>query len=203
MTHVHRSRKLRQRKTWKLLPLVRAITVLTAVGVITTAVTFSALQTTGNALTGNSIETATPKLQLSTDGTNYSDSVPGFDFKGVIPGGAPQPSSGYQVTVKNVGDGDLKLSLGVPSAPSATGVTDLSKVNLIVTPLPVDGFSYPVQTIKLANLLAGQVGLTTPNALVKGAATSYRLQVSMDSDAVSGSSASISGLDLVFSGTPQ
>jgi hypothetical protein len=178
--------------------------VLSAVGVITAAVTFSALQTSGNALTGNSIETATPKLQLSTDGTNFSDSVPGFDFKGVIPGGSPQPTAGgYQVTVKNVGDSDLKLSIGVPTAPNVTGVTDLSKVNLIVTPLPVNGFTYPAQTIKLASLLSGQVGLTTPSTLAKNTATGYRLQVSMDGDAVSGSSATISGLDLVFSGTPQ
>lgn len=200
MTHVPRSRKL-----WKLVPLTRAIAVLSAVGVITAAVTFSALQTTGNALTGNTIETATPKLLLSTDGAVFGDSVPGFDFKGVIPGGSAQPSSGggYLVVLKNVGDSDLKLSVGVPTSPKVTGVTDLSKVNLVITPPPYNGINYSPQTIKLSSLLAGQVSIAIEGTLLKNATVSYRLQVSMDSDAVSGASATIGGLDIAFSGTPQ
>jgi hypothetical protein len=186
------------------MPVVRAIAVLSAVGIITAVVTFSALQSSGNALTGNSIETATPKLQLSTDGVSFGDSVPGFDFKGIIPGGSPQPSAngGYLLMVRNVGDSDLRLSVGVPTSPNVSGVTDLSKVNLIITP-PAGNGTYPPQIIKLSSLLAGQVSIANQGVLIKTGTVSYRLQVSMDGDAVSGSSASISGLDIVVSGTPQ
>ena len=73
-----------KKKLWKLLPLARAIGVLSAVGIATTLVTFAAIQSTGNALTGNTIQTATAALQISKD-TNvgpWSNSVPGFTVCG-------------------------------------------------------------------------------------------------------------------------
>ena len=194
----------RKKKLWKLMPIVRVIAVLSAVGIISTLVTFAALQSTGNALQGNTIQTATAKLQISTDGTNFSDSVPGFDFKGIVPGGPAQPSNGgYLVVLKNVGDTDLKLSLSIPTTPTLSGITDLSKVNLLLTPPPAPGGgTYPAQIIPLSSLVAGSVSITNNGTVTKASTVSYHLQVSMASDAVNGSSGSVTGLDIAFSGMP-
>jgi len=196
----------KKRKAWKLLPIVRVIAVLSAVGVITTVVTFAALQSSGNALQGNTIQTATAKLQISTDGKSFSDSVPGFNFTGIVPGGPAQPSNngGYLVVLKNVGDTDLKLSLSVPTTPTVSGISDLSKVNLLVTvPNAPGGGTYPQQVIKLSSLIAGPVAITNQGTVYKNSTLTYHLQVSMDTDAVNGGSGSITGLDIAFSGATQ
>ncbi|HSX30716.1 MAG TPA: hypothetical protein VLE99_02265 [Candidatus Saccharimonadales bacterium] len=201
-----RSRVRNRKKLWKLLPLARAIGVLSAVGVATTLVTFAAIQSTGNALTGNTIETATANLQISKDGTNFFANVAGYDFSGLVPGGAAQPvsSGGYLVALKNTGSATLLLSLDVPVQPSVTGITDLSKVRVLLTPPMVNGVSFPAQTFKLSDLIAGPVALTgSGSSLIPNATTQFRLQVAMDGDAVNGSGATINGLDLSFSGKLQ
>lgn len=198
----------RNKQSRRYLPLIRAIAVVSAVGIVTAGVTFAALQSTGNALTGNTIETATASLQISKDGSTFSDSLPGYDFNSIIPGGAPQPASngGYQVVLKNTGTTNLVLSLAVPTQPTVSGIADLSKVSVLVTPVISGSGTYSPITLKLSDLIAGKQplawgishGLVTQN----GTAT-FHVQVSMDADAVSGGGASISGLDLSFSGTPQ
>lgn len=190
-----------KRNAWKLLPIVRVIAVLSAVGCVTSIVTFAALQSTGNALQGNTIQTASAKLQIGTDGTNFGDSVQGFNFTGIVPGGQPQPQAngGYVVYVKNTGDTTLALSIGIPKMPTTNGVTDLSKVRLLIT--PVWSGPVPTQTIRLSDLVAGTVAITDHAQLGTGNIQSFKLQVAMDADAVSGGSASITGLDIAFSGT--
>lgn len=187
------------------MPLVRAIGILSAVGIVTSVITFAALQSTGNALTGNSIETATANLQLSNDGQNFSDSVPGFDFANIIPGGAAQPQTPYEVTVKNVGTTNLLLTVSTPTAPTVNGIDDLSKVHVLITPYTMVYGAYPVITASLADLTDGAVPLTwgTDSSMVRiGTSMKFRLQVAMDADAVNGSSGSVTNLDLSFSGTP-
>jgi len=191
------------RRMQRTMPLLRAIGILSAVGVITTAVTFAAIQSDGNALTGNTIETATASLKISKDGTTFSDTIPGFDFKGVLPGGAAVPGDpGYLVEVQNTGDATLKLRLTVPVTPTVAGITDLSKVNVLITPFSSEGGTYPTQSTPLSALIAGQVSLNNATAAAKGSPVLLHLQVSMSADAVSGSGGSISDLDLTFSGTP-
>lgn len=188
-----------KRKIWKLLPLARAIGVLSAVGIATTLVTFAAIQSNGSALTGNTIQTATAALKLSRDDITYSDSVAGFTFSGLVPGGAAQPTANtYIVYVKNVGTATLNLSLTVPTVPTVTGTVDLSKVSVILTPL---GSGAP-QTFLLSSLLAGMVNIAN-SSLTIGNDLAYHVQVSMASDAVTGNGATISNLNLSFSGSPQ
>jgi hypothetical protein len=186
---------------WRGLPLLRAIGVLSAVGILMTVATFAALQSTGNALTGNSIETATANLQISNDGTTYVSSVPGFDFDGVIPG--PMPQGNHAVTLKNVGTTNVGLLLGVPAQPTINGITDLSHVSIVITQSGTGGVTYTPQIIKLSDLLAGNVPLGKI-ILFKGSSMSFSLQVMIDSGSVpAGAAASISGLDIVFTGLPQ
>ncbi|HSX05644.1 MAG TPA: hypothetical protein VLF69_04205 [Candidatus Saccharimonadales bacterium] len=192
----------RKRKLWKLLPIARAIAVLSAVGLITTAVTFAAIQSNGNALTGNVIQTATAALQISTNANSgpWSDSTQGFTFSGLVPGGPAQPSSngGYSVFLKNTGTAPLRLMLHVPTPPSAPSTVDLSKVSVLLTPYT----GGTTQTMLLSDLIAGTVDIANSTIAVSGVG-SYRVQVSMASDAVTGNGATISNLDLSFSGTPQ
>jgi len=177
--------------------------VVSAVGITTTLVTFAAMQSTGNALTGNTIQTASPSLQISTTGSYYSDTVPGFNFNNLIPGGQPQPvANTNMVYLKNTGTSGLSLSLTVPTVPTVTGTVDLAKVFVLLTPPTVGGVPGTVQSFSLASLIAGKATVENSSVAV-GSVASYHVQVSMSGDAVSGSGASISGLDLVFSGTPQ
>jgi len=193
----------RSKKLQKFLPLIRAITVVSAVGITTTLVTFAAMQSTGNALTGNTIQTATASLQISTTGSYYSDSVPGFSFNNLIPGGAAQPAANnYMAYLKNTGTSSLSLSLAVPTTPTVTGTVDLAKVLVLITPPTVGGVPGVTQSFSLASLIAGKV--TIENSLLPvGSVASYHMQVNMAADAVSGNGATISSLDLVFSGIPQ
>ncbi len=189
----------RRKKLWKLLPLARAIGVLSAVGIATTLVTFAAIQSTGSALTGNTIQTAIAALQISKDDATFADTLPGYNFTGLVPGGAAQPTGNtYVVYVKNVGTATLNLSLTVPTVPTVTGTVDLSKVNVLLTPIG----SSTVQSFPLSSLLAGTMPIAGSTLAVGANPIGYHLQVQMTVDAVSGSGATISGLSLSFSGSP-
>jgi hypothetical protein len=193
-----------KKKLWKIMPVVRVLGVLSAVGIATTLVTFAAIQSTGNALTGNTIQTATALLQISTTGSNYADSVPGFNFTGLVPGGSAQPvANNYTVYLKNAGSAALNLSLTVPMPPTVVPDTvDLAKVTVWLTPPSAVGMPTPTtQKIPLADLIAGKVSLD--NGVVAQSATiTYRIQVAMAADVVTGNGATISGLNLSFSGSP-
>jgi hypothetical protein len=195
------ARKRTTRKLWKLLPIARAIAVLSAVGLITTAVTFAAIQSNGNVLTGNTIQTATAALQISTDGSSYDNDVPGFTFSGLVPGGKAQSAAIGSSTVylKNNGTSALTLALTIPTPPTLTGTVDLAKVSLQLVPL---ANTNAVQTIPLASLTTGQWVSVANSSVAKGAVVQFHLQVVMDADAVSGNGATISNLNLSFSGTP-
>src|SRR4051794_22881330 len=95
--------------------IFRAIGVIAALIVIVSGVTFAALQSQQDTLTGNTIQTATANLQLSTDGTSYNNSHAGFDFTNIVPGGAAMPTAGYGFYLKNGGGTPLTLKLAVTS----------------------------------------------------------------------------------------
>jgi hypothetical protein len=189
------------RRFKKKLPILRAAGVVTAVVIIVSGVTFAALQSQQDTLTGNTIETATANLQLSTDGTNYSDSHSGFDFNNIVPGGQSVPTTGYPFYLKNSGGTPLSLKLAVSSTPANPNSVDLSKVNVLLTPV---GTGTGVQTFTLQSLIAGSssggLAITSGN-LASGVSQQFKLQVSMASDAVSGSGASLGNIDFSFSGT--
>jgi hypothetical protein len=107
------------------------------------------------------------------------------------------------VYLQNNGTASLKLQLNVPTPPVVTGTVDLSKVLVLLTPPNLGlGYDPATQAIPLSALIAGTVPLTNA-VLSMTTTTSYHVQVSMSADAVSGSGASITGLDLSFSGVPQ
>jgi hypothetical protein len=178
--------------------IFRAIGVIAVLIVIVSGVTFAALQSQQDTLTGNTIQTATANLQLSTDGTSYNNSHAGFDFTNIVPGGAAMPTAGYGFYLKNGGGTPLTLKLAVTSTPTNPDGVDLSKVSVLLTTV---GSGTPIQTFSLQSLLTNGGVSLTGNSLATGAAQQYKLQVSMTTDAVSSSSASLGNIDFAFSGT--
>lgn len=174
----------------------RAVGIVAAVVVVVSGVTFAALQSQQNVLTGNTIETATANLLLSKDDINYSNAQAGYDFNGIIPGGPAVPTTGYSFYLKNVGETNLALKLAVTSAPSNPGNVDLSKVNVVLTTV---GSGAPLQTFTLQSLLSNG-GVAFGN-IDRSNSLQYKLQVSMASDAVSGNSASLGNIDFAITGT--
>ena len=182
-------------------PLLRAVTVMAVVGVVVSGVTFAALTSQQAVLAGNTIETATADLRVSQDGSTYTNSLAGFDFANVVPGGAAVPAAGYNFYLKNFGGTPLLLKLGVASTVANPDNVDLTKVSVILTSI---GSGAQPQTFTLASLIAanttGGAALTSPSPLINGTQQKFGVQVSMASDAFSGSSASLGNLDFAFSG---
>jgi hypothetical protein len=183
-------------------PFARAVGVIVATAVIVSGVTFAALQSQNAVLAGNSIESATASLQIGTSPASLSANLAGFDFANVQPGGPAVPSTGNVFYLKNTGSTDLNLKLAAnKGAFTATSNVDLTKVSVLLT--PVGGGQ--TQSLPLSDLVsAHDTGGTSLNmSLVAGMGGQYKLQVTMAADAVTAttSSASISNLDLIFSGT--
>lgn len=182
-------------------PLARAIAVMATVAVIVSGVTFAALQSQQAVLAGNTIETASADLRVSNDGNTYSNSLSGFDFANLVPGGAAVPTAGYNFYLKNFGGTPLLLKLSVASTIANPDDVDLSKVNVILTSI---GSGAQPQSFSLADLVAasstGGVSLNSPSPLMAGTQQKFAVQVSMAADAFSGSSASLGNIDLTFNG---
>ncbi len=182
----------------RLAPLFRTIAVLSLLIIILTGVTFAALQSQQAALTGNTIESATADLRIGTTTSSFTASKVGFDFNGIVPGGSAGPANGYDIYLKNFGSSNLSIKAAISTAPSNLNNIDLNKVFLEITRVDT-GY---VKSMSLKSLIDGfSSGAIAVNDIIAGGATTqYKLRVSMSSDAFSGSSATISGVDLVFTG---
>lgn len=188
-------RQRRHRQLW-----LRAVSVVGAI-IISSVVTYAALQSQQAVLSGNSIETATAALQLSLDGATYSSTRVGFTFGNIIPGGPAQPSTGNPIWFKNTGSAALNLRVSLNGTPTTTGDVDLSKVFVVLTPVTGGGTA---QSLALDSLVSGTltngVAITAP-AVAAGTIVQYKLQASMAADAFTGNGATVRNLDLVFIGT--
>lgn len=180
-------------------PLARAITVISAVAVLTTGVTFAALQSQNATLTGNSIHTATADLKIGTSASTFSASRTGFSFNSIVPGAVPSPTEGNSFYLKNYGTAPMALKVSVGTTPTNVANVDLSKVFLTIT--RVD--SSASQKLSLASLVAAHTtgGVALTDNLAGGIVAQYKVQASMTEDAFNGMSAEVEGIDLVFYGT--
>lgn len=178
--------------------LIRVIGLITAVIVLATGATYALLQSAPGLLKGNSVQTAVASLQVSQNGSNYSSSVDGYIFSNLIPGGLPMPTSGYSIFVKNVGTTPLALKLSVKPTIGNPQNVDLSKVYLQLTPSP----SGTIQKISFQDLIAadstGGLDVTQAGHIIPSQVLSFVMRVSMDLDAISGPSATLSNIDFNF-----
>lgn len=176
-----------------------AVSLAVSLTIILAGLTFAALQSQPAKLTGNTINTATVGLLLSTDGSNYSQSLPGFSFTGIVPGGGAVPSGGNTFYIRNNGEVPLALKLAVANAPTNPAGVDLNKVNIILTPTNGIAQSFSLQSLINANATGG-LAVTAPKPLFVGNSASLTLKVSIDADALNAPSASLSNIEFAFTG---
>ena len=183
-------------------PVVRAVSVIAAVGVVVTGITFAALQSQSAALAGNSIETASANLQVSKDGSAFGNTASGYDFSNIVPGGAAVPTDGNTFYFRNAGTTNLALKLSVNGQQVVNDPSlNLAKVWVIVT--SPDAVAHKLAlSVLISSYSTGGADLgVTLNTSSTGL---FKVQVSIDADALSGgttSSASIKNVDLTFGGT--
>ncbi len=179
--------------------LARSGTIVAVVVMIAGGVSFAALQSQPVKLTGNTIETATASLALSTDDINFSSSHVGFDFNSLIPG-ATSSAQSYKLYLRNNGGAPLALKFSVTSVPLNPNNINLSQVHVILTP----DSSHQPESFTLQDLISanssGGVAITDPTQLNYGNTAGFSIEVLMDGEAFSGSSASLSNIDFAFSG---
>lgn len=177
--------------------LIRALGIVGAVGVLVTSVTYATLQSQQAVLTGNTIQSATADLRIGTSASTFSASRTGFSFEGVVPGGPAMPADGYSFYLKNYGTAALSLKVLAGGSLTNTSSVDVTKVKIQLSRID-GGVEQPAQTVDLQTLTS--TGLAINDPINPSTVTQYKLRVAMDADAFSGASASIGGLDLVFSG---
>ena len=176
----------------------RAVMAIVAIIAIVGGVTFATLQSQAAVMKGSIIQTATASLQISANGNTYSNTIDGYVFGNMIPGGQPMPNNGYPVYLKNVGGTPLALKLSIAGNLANTANVDLTKVHVILTPTT----GGTPQNILLSSLVGGSgVALTQANRITPGQTMAYMIQVSLDADAVSGPSATIENIDFSFDAT--
>lgn len=183
-------------------PVARAVFVMASVAALATGITFAALQSQSVALAGNTIETASANLQVSKDGTTYGSSVAGYDFANVMPGGAAVPADGNIFYLKNAGTTNLALKLSVNGQKVVNDPSlNLAKVWIVITAPDATVHKLALSTL-IGSYASGGTDLTV--TLNAGTTGTFKVQVQMDADALSGgtaSSATISNVDLTFGGT--
>jgi len=181
-------------------PILRAIIVVGATGTLVTSATYAALQSPSATLTGNTISTATAALKIGTasaSSSSFDVTHSGFTFGNVVPGGPAMPAGGNVFYLRNTGTTSLNVKMTVGSTPTNTFNVDLSKVTVTITRTDTS----TTQSASLQSLIDN--GLTLTDALAPNSSSTaeqYNLSVSMATDAFTGSSASIGGIDLVFNG---
>jgi len=183
--------------------LMGSVITLLTLATIATGATFASLQSTSIALTGNQINTSAG-LAISTNGTSFPQTVSGFNFTGVVPGGSAFPAGGNTFYIKNTGYANLAIKAALSVTPTNPNGVNLSKTYLVFT--RTDGGAGSPVKISIQDLVSSYVGggsgagLGLNTTINTSTTAQFSLQVQMDSDAFSGSNASITGLDLWFIG---
>lgn len=179
--------------------ILRAIGVMCAVIIVISGVTYAALQSQQAVLAGNTITSASADLKVSVDNVNFGNSMPGYNFSDVIPGGPLAPVAGYPFYLKNSGSIATTLKVSVSGAPTNASSVDLSKVSVIFTRVP----GGTPQTFTLDALISAHAtgGLALTDTLSANTSLSYKVQIAMNADAFNGQGASIGNIDFVFMGT--
>jgi hypothetical protein len=179
-------------------PLFRAVTVISAVAVLVTGVTYAALQSQQVGLTGNTIQTANADLRISSTGSTYTNTKTGFKFGEVVPGAVATGPADSTFYLKNSGTPAMVLRVAISTVPQNPDNVNLEKTYIHITRMDTN----VTQKLSVASLVAAHTtgGTAMTDNLSGGQAAQYKAQVSMDADAFTGTKADITGIDIVFSG---
>lgn len=164
------------------------------------SVAYAALQSQPSTLKGNTIQTATANLQLSSDNVTYASNLNGYAFNNLIPGGQPSPTIGFPIYLKNAGTTSLSVKLSISKPLTNPQSVDLSKMHLILSPYS-GGVPQNITLQDLTNSAStGGIALTNAGVsrMLPNQTFGCSVQISMELDAISGPSASLSDIDFSF-----
>lgn len=155
-------------------------------------VTFANLSSTAT-LSDNNLTTASADLKVDI-GAGPQTTQPGFNLTDYVPGA---PSQAGSFSLVNQGGVPLNITAHVPSVGAYSGFVQggFSGVHVEVK----DGGGNTVLTTTLAALLSGQEAFT--DSPLPPGSRAYTATVNIDSNVLTGSSASINHFDIVFTGT--
>lgn len=180
----------------------RTLSVLCAVILLLTGVTFAAMQSQDATLQGNSITSASASLVIGDANGGYASAASGFSFENLEPGGQPMPSPGFDLKLRNNGSSNLMLQMSInPGNFANANHANIDRIYITLTPKN----GGPTLQYSLQSLLVAHTN-NTPESLdimlPAGQTGQYVLQVQMAADSVTDTSAGValSGIDLVFSG---
>lgn len=187
--------------------LARAGSALAIVLTLVGGVTFAALRSQNNVLSGSRLTSASADLNISrTNGTQWYTTINGFDFTDVMPGGEPGPAYGNDLYFKNGGTTNLDLRFGVDMTRLANpNGLDLQKVKLvIIDPNGGTVFASVPLTQLSAALTAGEP-LPINIVLGKNSVTHLQVRMQLEAGAVPNatSQTELTNIDIVFSGVAQ
>jgi hypothetical protein len=184
----------------KRISIKQAIFVTAVIIGLATGATYALLQSQLGIVKDNIIQTAIANLQVSSSGTNYSNTMEGYAFGNLIPGGQPTPMNGYPIYLKNVGTTPLDVKLGISSPVNNPDNVDLSKVKVILTPTYGGAQQiFTLQELIAANATGGKL-VNQAIHMIPTQVFQMTMQVSMDSDAISGPGATLSNVNFNFGG---
>jgi hypothetical protein len=139
-------------------PVVRAVGVLSAVGIIVGGATYAAFASTAT-LANNSVNAADSNLEISNGGA-YAASVEGFAFNDLIPGEFTTDQKFY---LRNTGTANVNVTAHVPTQPGTAsdyGFTGWENLKVRFTSLdPACTGDNSVVLTDVQTLLGGQVEL--------------------------------------------
>jgi len=179
-------------------PIFRAISLASAIVVIVAGVTFAVMRSQEAKVTGNSVQAATANLLVGLNNTDFAAIQNGFAFNGLVPGQPAVPLNGHTIFLKNAGGTSLALGVAVSSAPLNPDNVNFNKVHVIFTPAAT-GIAQDISLQSLTDNPLGQI-LLPAQLIAPNSISQYKIQISMDADAISGTNASLSNLNLSFSG---
>lgn len=187
----------------KLNPTARAIGTVGAVVALVGGVTFAALTSTAT-LTGNTLSSATPTLEVNNteNGGSPAATDTGYAFSNLIPGaayGTAHTFTLYNNPGTSTADMDVTVyaTIGTP-----TGSIDKNKVHFKFVDTDEGSVSSEYTLAELEALVRNVPGVSGADTLSIGEEDHFTVQAKLDADAVSGP-ASVGNFDLVFTGTAE
>ncbi|HSH31291.1 MAG TPA: hypothetical protein VK963_01350, partial [Candidatus Saccharimonadales bacterium] len=177
--------------------IARATAVIGATTAMVVGVTMAQLGANTVTLANNTISTTTASLAIST-GAGFATTAQGFRIDDLVPGRGTEPQ---QFSLRNSGGVDLNITAQVPNAPTVTGFSGLENVKVTITNTnSTNANSDASVETDLQALVDGNVALPG-DPLEAGADGNFTITFDIDSEAVTGSFASVAAFDIVLTGT--
>jgi hypothetical protein len=182
--------------------IARAAAVIGGMGALIIGATFAATDVGTVALTANSFATTSTGLQISNDGTTFSDSATGFAFGSLAIGGT---STKENFWLEDTSGGTSQLAVTVAAANVGT-LTGLDPTKVMVN-IEMNGGS-TVDSASLSDLESGTLALSAANEptietdATTPVPTEYNVWLSLSAGAITGTvDATTDTFGLNFTGT--